>query len=162
MAKIMATPTKIAMRNQNARAALNKAEKYLAFKTAFRLVNQYMSGGHFIGAYVLLFSIIEDRINAMYAVRFFLSRNIPTPEGHVKGAIADIPFVRKVKKLKGIGDIESKFADELIERANDRNRKIHAALWVSREFEEGDALLLKKQARSIDEIRNKQRKNVKM
>jgi hypothetical protein len=146
---------------QSKRSNLDQEGKRLVFKTAFHLINRYLDSGHFIGAYVLLFSIIEDRLNAMYAVRFFVSTNKQPPEFDASDAIHKIGFVDRVKKLRKEGDIEPKLAGELIERASDRNRKLHAALWRNTEFEGEDTLALKRQAYSIDKARKAQKKKLK-
>ncbi len=142
------------------RFELDKAQKYLAFRRGFKLINSYVDSGHFIGAYVLLFSILEDRLNALYAVRFYLNNNEGPPEETEKAAIHKIHFVRKVRKLEHTGDIEPQFAKELINRAYDRNRKVHAALWHNEEFKKDDTIDLLRQVRLIDKARQVQKKRL--
>ncbi len=118
-----------------------------------RPISTSLSQGNYIGAYVIAFSIFEDRINAMYATRKHLQRGrYPTPH-----SVYNTSFKRRLKVLKNAGDIEQTIRNDWKICANDRNEKLHAAMWNINEFKKKDAEAVLKRSREADKLRKQQK-----
>src|SRR5271154_2729843 len=144
------------IRAEDIRTELSQQEKHTAFKVAFGTINRYIEEENYIGAYVLLFSVIEDRINALFAVRFFILQG----QKPIQKKISRQNFGDKIKKLEKSGDLTPSLKESLKEAAEDRNAKLHAALWRHREFSIEDAGRLRKLARAVDRARREQKKKL--
>lgn len=127
-------------------------EKYVSFKKAFGTFNHYLTTENYIGAFVIAFSILEDRVNALY-----FSRKKANGEPRPKGFGT---YYKKLKYLLNQGDINNEIYNEFIECANDRNNKIHEAMRNLEEFKEEDCKRIIKCARKADKLRNEQRKKI--
>ena len=107
------------------RSDATQQEKYIAFKTAHGTIKTYLNADNFIGAYVIAFSLIEDRIRAMSVVRYrSVHGEEPKPDEIVKTS-----FSKLVKRLTSAGDISSELSTRLQLEANNRNSMLHAAMW---------------------------------
>lgn len=130
----------------------SQQEKYISFKKAFGTYNHYLATGNYIGAFAIAFSILEDRVNALY-----FSRKTAIGEPRPKGFGT---FCNKLKYLQKHGDIDEQLLKDFNECANERNDKIHAAMWNIEEFREGDCRRIIECARKADKLRNQQKKRV--
>ena len=128
------------MKNKN----LAPAEKQVAFAKAFRTYKAYLDQHNYIGAYVIAFSILEDRLIASFELFHDLAGN-PCPNGHIS-------FKRKLLRLVENDVLTSDQYKTFLTCSEDRNRKVHAAMWNLDEFDGANCNGLLKNAREMDRI----------
>ena len=128
---------------------LTQQEKHISFKKAFETVSAYVSNKNYIGAYVVAFSILEDRITASYLLLLdYMEKERPAVGKH-------IPFGDKLKALREGGVVELIDVEEYRNCAKDRNGKLHAAMWNLDAFTDGDCATVIKLARKADKLSRK-------
>ena len=98
--------------------------KYEVFKRAFDTLNFFIQSGNLIGAFVLSFSILEDRMRAAM-VDCFKKANEPIGSEN----ISKIPFAKLVKRLKRVGAIDGDLEKRLLAAAELRNELTHQMMW---------------------------------
>jgi hypothetical protein len=135
------------MRN---RKGLSPQQLHETFKTAFDTYKKYRDGENFIGAYVVAFSILEDRITASY-VLLHQVRGLECPKGHKH-------FAEKCCALRLGNFIDTDFLKSLQEFAKKRNEKIHQAIFILNEFSAEDCEKVIKLAREADKLSRKLKK----
>jgi hypothetical protein len=102
----------------------SQQEKYIAFKTAYGMLKHYEETENYIAAYVIAFSILEDRIKAMFAVSFHYKNSYAPQPDDFKST-----FVSLVNKVSHWQFLTSDTADKLKSEADNRNKLLHAAMW---------------------------------
>lgn len=135
------------------KATLSPLEQKEFFARAFETYKHYIDTQNFIGAYVIAFSILEDRISAMYMTRFIIDQGVYPTEINLRTT----PFKKKVDYLHKFGDISDIEHDDWLLRAHERNSKVHAAMWNIDEFKLGDTETLVASARKADNLRGRQK-----
>ena len=136
------------------REKLNNTEKYKTFKKAFDTFEYYLNEKNFIGAYVLSFSILEDRLNASYyLLHDKLQKKRPTKFK---------AFNKKLKFLLENHYINKQEYKSIQKAAKERNKKLHAAMWNLNEFSEDDCQRLIPLVRHLDKISRKIKKELKL
>jgi len=134
------------------RIALSQQQKHETFKTAFDTYKKYLDSENFIGAYVVAFSILEDRITAAYMLlQDHLKKNRPTKLWKLK-------FSQKINPLHENGFISQTAINNFRMCANNRNLKFHAAMWNLNEFSAEDCQKVIKLAREADKLSRKLKK----
>lgn len=98
--------------------------KYKVFKKAFDTLSFYTDSGNIVGAFVLSFSILEDRLKAAMVDCF---NAIEEPIG-IKD-VSKIPYAKIVSRLKRVNVIDASLEKRLIEAADLRNRLTHQMMW---------------------------------
>jgi hypothetical protein len=98
--------------------------KYEVFKRAFDTINFFIQSGNLIGAFVLSFSILEDRMRAAMVDCF---NKVKEPLGSEE--ISNIPFKILVKRLKRVGAIDGDLEKRLLSAADLRNNLTHQMMW---------------------------------
>lgn len=120
--------------------------------TKLSLIN--LAQDNFIAAYVVAFSLIEDRVRAMFVVwhRDF-KKNEPTSRQ------AASSFSNHIHQLQVAGDITQEDASLLLEEARIRNELLHAAMWNLKVFDKAAIDRAIKLTRIVDKLRRSQKKN---
>lgn len=137
------------------RVDANQQEKYFVFKKAFGMIKHYENEGNFIAAYVISFSILEDRIKAMYVVSFrHNEKREPKPDAISEG------FSKLVNKIHRAQFITNELRDALKEEAINRNDLLHAAMWEVDAFTLDAVVRIKKLIRVVEKARKEQKKKV--
>jgi hypothetical protein len=103
---------------------LDPIAKYKVFKKAFDTVNFFVESGNIVGAFVLSFSILEDRMKAAMVDCF---NAIDEPLGTKD--ISKIPYGKIVSRLKRVHVIDTSLEKRLLEAADLRNRLTHQMMW---------------------------------
>lgn len=134
----------------------SQRKKYEHHKKANGTLNFYLEQGNLIGAYVIAYSLLEDRIRAMYVV---IQRDINKVElikDDIKRSIGGIiGYLQKQKYL-------SKELAKQLHKANDnRNRLLHDAMWQIDVFEQGDVLKVIELKKDIAKVLEKLKKSIK-
>lgn len=106
------------------RTKASQQEKYVAFKTAFQTVSAHRDQKNFLAAYVVAFSVIEDRIRAAYVV-WYRARSGAVPNDRQLTA----GFAWLVTSLRSAQLIDADLARDLRDEAANRNTLLHAAMW---------------------------------
>lgn len=115
------------------RSRLSQTEKYLGFKRAHDTFGAYRQRGEFLAAYVVGFSIFEDRVRGCYLLAHDLAGK-NRPSGHST-------HYKKVQFLEATGLIPKDQADAWRKAGDDRNRILHAAMWAPDSVTEEDCAL---------------------
>jgi hypothetical protein len=136
------------------KATLSPLEKKEHFAKAFETYKHCLEAQNHIGAYVIAFSILEDRINALYITRYIIIYGVYPSEKIVH----ETGFSKKVRYLHKYGDIDKVEQDDWLLRAIERNTKLHAAMWNIDEFKPEDAASLVACARKADSLRAMQKR----
>jgi hypothetical protein len=121
---------------------LTPEQKYVGFRRAFDTVSTYEMAGNYIGAYVVSFSILEDRIAALFSMaKDAAGEQRPT---------SFETFAKKLKYLRKGGILTAGFVERCLNCANERNSKLHAAMWQLDAFRAGDSRGVIDLARAAD------------
>ena len=103
---------------------LDPVAKYDVFKKAFDTLGFFIDSGNIVGAFVLSFSILEDRMKAAMVDCFHaVGEPIGTKD------ISRIPYAKIVSRLKRIHAIDSSLEKRLLEAADLRNQLTHQMMW---------------------------------
>lgn len=135
---------------QKHRESLTQTEKFLGFKRAFETYKKHMDKGNVIAAYVVGFSIFEDRVTAAFMLAKD-SAEQQRPAG----------FVFLAKKIRFLGAqcwITAEEREMWLLAADERNSLFHAAMWNVEAVQEEDASGVIAFARSADKLCRKIRR----
>jgi hypothetical protein len=139
------------MKRKNA----TQEEKRIAFKTAFEIYNKYLAKKNYIGAYVVAFSILEDRITASYMLLCDKLKKQRPPESEF------IPFAKKLNLLFGNGVISADDKAAYKNCGDERNEKFHAAMWNLNAITAQDCQTTFNLTRRADALSRKVKKSLK-
>jgi hypothetical protein len=128
------------------RAEKTQQQKHVAFKTAFDTFNGYLQQQNLIGAYVVAFSILEDRITAAYVLLQDLLKKPRSQERNFE------KFKKMIGVLNANGHIKRADYDAYLDCSEQRNCKLHAAMWNLDEFSSNDCHEVIKLARKADKV----------
>lgn len=101
--------------------ALAPQDKFVAFARAFDTFSHFRAQGNAIGAFVVAFSVFEDRVTAS----FYLAKDASgerRPDGFV-------PLARKIAFLRGRGFVPLADSEMWKALAAERNHLFHEAMW---------------------------------
>lgn len=135
------------------RAEATQQEKYVVFKTAHLTINKCIVDKNYLAAYVISFSLIEDRVRAMYAVwhRQIAGKAISPEE------VGKQNFAAMVRKLWTERQLAKPDADLLLAEAKMRNKLVHEAMWNMGVFDRIAVERIKALTSKIDRERKKQK-----
>ena len=131
--------------------------KYVAFRTAYGLVKHYEETQNYLAAYVIAFSILEDRVKAMYVICY---RN--TQNGEPTTKILEEGFRKLVSKLVHHQYICKALADELANEAEMRNQLLHTAMWKLDAFTPDTVTRIKSLVRLVEKLHKAKKKELKL
>lgn len=117
-------------------------EKQKGFAEAFETCKKYLGMKNYIGAYVVAFSIFEDRVRAAAAFGNDVGRK-PKPKGFT-------PLKGVVDSLKGA--FKEQEYQECVNEISKRNEKVHAAMWNLNEFSIEDTEQVIRIARKVNNL----------
>lgn len=133
----------------------SQQEKYVTFKKAYEMIKHYESERNFIAAYVLAFSILEDRIKAMYVVSFrHKEKREPKQDALNEG------FSKLVNKVHRTQFIKTELLDALKAEAKNRNDLLHAAMWKFDAFTPDAVSRVIQLVRIVDKILKAKKKEI--
>jgi hypothetical protein len=137
------------MKRPPKREQLDAYAKYTTFKKAYDKVNEFLNDENYLAAFVLSFSILEDRLTAAFCVcRDALEFSDSTKN------VSKLGFKQKVDKLASMGAIDNNFRDRLMSAAAERNFLTHQMMWNLDVFEKRHITQIKK---LINELKKCQR-----
>lgn len=126
------------------REGISQQDKYLGFQKAFATVTSYRNVAAWLAAYVVAFSLFEDRVAAarMLAADLAGERRPDKDAGHA----------RRVTYLQTKGHISNATARAWIEAGQRRNTLFHAAMWTVGAVTDRDVSSTLKLARAADSL----------
>lgn len=132
----------------------SQRKKYEFHKKANGTLNYYLEQGNLIGAYVIAYSLLEDRVRAMYVV-------VQRDFHNVVISIDDInaPFARLVGYLKKNNHLSKDLSNELQKANDNRNKLIHDAMWQIDAIKEEHIANVKKLKNEVAKLLEKLKKN---
>jgi hypothetical protein len=133
------------------RTDLSQTGKHLAFRQMAKTYQSALTQGNHIGAHVIAFSYLEDRITAMDVVRCSVAN---------LNRRAWVEFGRMVGRLQSAGDVPADLGKQLRDAAQERNRLFHAAMWNLTCFSAEAAADVFALARKADLARKAQKKRL--
>jgi hypothetical protein len=128
---------------------LSQNEKYLSFKRAFGSINHYVSQNNFLAAYIIAFSILEDRLLASYIVCY----KHKNKEDLSLRKLDNVSLSQLVHKLHYIKVIDIEFVNQLVELSDERNVLIHLMMWKLDEFNQESADKVRSAITKIEKCR---------
>ncbi|MCX7177978.1 MAG: hypothetical protein NTX56_04140 [Proteobacteria bacterium] len=135
------------------RTILSQQEKYIAFRRAHQTINECIRAENYIAAYVISFSLIEDRVNAMYVVWHRASKGQDPTAKDIRGS-----FTVKVRALKSATVLSAAETSLLLVEAKNRNDLLHQAMWNLNVFSSVIAERAVALTRVLEKARNSQKK----
>lgn len=128
-------------------------EVHIGLKAAFSLIKKSMNESLYMTAYVTAFSIVEDRLFAMYVVAK------RTTEG-VKDVRRDfrVSMLSYVDYLVENNHLEQSMKSSLKKQFDLRNKRFHGAMWRLHEFTEMNTQTVIDLARKMTDLRKAQKK----
>ena len=99
-------------------------QKQASFKRAFDTISTYREQKNYIAAYVVAFSVVEDRLRALHVDWYRARKGSEPTQKQIDG-----PFSNLAKTLSKDGVISAELVAELIEEARRRNSLMHSAMW---------------------------------
>jgi hypothetical protein len=137
--------------------SLSPQEQRANFAKAFDTYQHYLNTENYLAAYVVAFSILEDRINSMYLTCHqvvLVDRPITVDD------VARLGLGSKLKFLLMHGVIGMEEKEAWLNMANDRNSKFHAAMWRLDEFQKEHAQAVVECVRKADTARRMQKSRI--
>lgn len=126
---------------------------HISLRAAFSLINRSMKEGLYMPAYVTAFSIIEDRIFAMYVV----AKRAVDGEQDVKRDYR-VSLLKHTEYLAENKHIDKSLVKKIAKQFDLRNKRFHGAMWRLDEFTEKNTQDVIDMARLITDLRSAQRK----
>lgn len=132
---------------------LTPHQQRASFAQAFDTVQHYLTNDNFIAAYVVAFSILEDRIGALYTgslqekpVRGKAKRGRHQPMGEKLQLLVRRQVITTTEKTTWLAI------------ANARNQKLHAAMWHLDAFTADDVDAVLAAAQRASNLRKQQKR----
>ncbi len=134
----------------------SQRKKYEHHKKANGTLNYYLEQGNFIGAYVIAYSLLEDRIRAMYVV---VQRDINKTELEIDDVKRSVGGI--IGYLQKKGYLTKEIAKQLHKANESRNSLLHNAMWQIDVFKEADVLKIKDLKNDVAKALEKLKKSIK-
>jgi hypothetical protein len=146
----------VSARDMSRKATLIPLQQRDRFALAFDTVKDHLQKGNLLCAYLLAFSIFEDRVNAIYEVR----KSALNESSNARRTIAHAPFGEKLKLLFAHGDIGELEKHDWLKHANLRNCRVHAAMWYFNEIQICDVQAIIDRAKQASNARKAQKRRL--
>lgn len=104
--------------------AESQRKKFEHHKEANSTLSYYLDQGNLLGAYVIAYSLLEDRIRAMYVVVQRDVHKVFYRESDINGS-----YARMVDYLKDNNHLSNELASRLKKSNDARNNLLHNAMW---------------------------------
>lgn len=134
----------------------SQRKKYEFHKKANGTLNYYMAEGNWLGAYVIAYSLLEDRLRAMYVVAQRDVHKVIINEEDIKA-----PYARLVGYLKKNNHLDKELAKKLHKANDNRNKLLHDAMWHIDAIVEDDIKKLKELKNEVAKVVDKLKREVK-
>ena len=132
---------------------LDQEEKRIVFKEAFENIKRHQADGNYLAAYVVAFSVVEDRLRAMYCVWYKSENGEPPTDRQIQSPISKITKILLKEKIIGVHE-----AEEILSEAKSRNKLFHSAMWNLNDFTDDVLKRVLVIARNVDRFSKRQRR----
>ena len=135
---------------------LSGEEKFQLYSVGFTIINQLIEDGDYISSYVMIFSILEDRLYSMWYRR----KNYQTGWTYDDVELAETysGLGGCINYLRMVGDLNEEQVDTLKRVARERNGMVHKTFRNLQNFSEEGVKNLLEILRDIDKESKEQRK----
>ena len=129
-------------------------QKFEEFKKAYSTLKKLMADEAYIAAYVIAFSILEDRLRAMYVVylRYVKKRDLQDKDKRTS-------LWEVVKTIDSTGYFDDRLKDDIKKKADQRNKFLHATMLNMEEFTDANVKEIIDLVKRVEKARYKQRKD---
>lgn len=134
----------------------SQRKKYEHHKKANGTLNYYLEQGNFIGAYVIAYSLLEDRIRALYVV---VERDINKNELVIEDVKRSVGGI--IGYLQKSDYLTKEIAKQLHKANHIRNTLLHDAMWQIDVFKEADVLKVKDLKNEVAKVLERLKKSIK-
>jgi uncharacterized protein YutE (UPF0331/DUF86 family) len=134
----------------------SQRKKYEQHKKANGTLSYYLEQGNYIGAYVIAYSLLEDRIRAMYVV---VQRDINKAELVIEDVKRSVGGI--IGYLQKNGYLTKEVAKQLHKANHIRNTLLHDAMWAIDVFKEEDVLKVKDLKNEVAKALERLKKSIK-
>jgi hypothetical protein len=135
----------------------SQLKKYEFHKKANGTLNYYLEQGNYIGAYVIAYSLLEDRLRAMYVVVQRDINNTPFDSDDIKRSLGGI-----IGYLTKSDYLPKELAKKLHKANEIRNTLLHNAMWQIDIFKQDDVMDIKKLKNEVAKILENIKKKIKV
>jgi len=135
------------------RTTLTQAEKQRGFTRAFTVVGVHQQAQSWLAAYVVAFSIFEDRITAAVHLSHELAGVAITGRS--------LALYKRVARLETSGWLDAETAADWRAAGDERNEVIHAAMWAADAVDAEHVTRALRRARKADAITRRLTKAIK-
>jgi len=140
-------------KNDDAESQLKKYEHH---KKANSTLKHYLEQGNLIGAYVIAYSLLEDRLRAMYVV---VQRDVH--KVYIKESDINSSYGNIVEYLRLNKHISDELAKRLFKANSQRNSLLHNAMWEIDVFKDIDINKVSKLKDEVSSILEKLKRKIK-
>ncbi len=133
-------------------------ERYQLYTMGFTLIDSFIDSDDIISAYLLTFSIFEDRITQMFYRRKLQETGMDADSEYLRetgGGLQQQLFYLSFK-----GDITENMLKKIRNVVRDRNCLIHQTVLNLNNFEKENVIRLKKLLREFDKISKQQKRDI--
>ena len=130
--------------------AESQRKKYEHHKKANNTLKHYLEEGNYIGAYVIAYSLLEDRVRAMYVVVQRDVHKVVYTQNDINA-----PFARIVDYLQKNNHLTKELAKQLYKANDNRNTLLHDAMWELDVFKEKDVTTIGKLRDEVSSVLEK-------
>lgn len=113
------------------RLLYDQQQKNLSFRQAHRTINHYVEQHNWVAAYVIGFSILEDRVRTLYVKGQMIKENSTIPPVYKWQ-----PLTKVLNEVRKLGYIDEKTSQTIKKEIDARNRLLHDAMWELDAFTE--------------------------
>ncbi len=131
---------------------LTQQQKYVGFKKAFETYQNYVVSKNFIGAYIVAFSYLEDRVSVAYVLLKDIQKESRPKQNEFVYLNKKLSFLLHHNQLTST---EFKAFKEIVDS---RNEKLHEAMWNLETFTENACNSVMKLGRKANKLVRKIKK----
>jgi hypothetical protein len=133
--------------------ATARMDTHIHLRQAFSLINKSLKDEIYIATYVTAFSIVEDRVYAMYVVAKRIETDTIDIQREPRRGLVDY-----VEYLKEKQTIPATTASKICNEAGRRNKLLHGAMWNLKDFNKKNTERVVDLAKELNQLRADQRK----
>ena len=137
---------------------MTNQEKYQLYSVGFTLIDSLLEDGEYISAYLLTFSILEDRITSMWYRRKVRETGWEWDSEGLRETNSGLQ--QQLHYLTFKGDIDQVMFDKVRSMVRDRNCLIHQTILNLNNFDKEYVLTLISVLRDFDKVAKKQKREM--
>lgn len=133
-----------------------RRKKYLIHRQTHEVINHSIATQNYVAAYLLAFSLLEDRIRAMYVVLIRDFRKQVIKETTIRQRISEV-----IKTLHQNNEITSEEKNQLTKLFYLRNKLAHSSMWHLHTFRPSDVQDVMSMYRKISNLTERLKRRAK-